>query len=92
MHRRPILFLAAAAALISACAAKTPAIQTPAATASLPAAGSTASPAASECTVVSLVPTPGPTEVSMFPPAKDGDWVQGPADASVTFLEYSDFQ
>lgn len=45
-----------------------------------------------ECQVVSLVPTPGPTEVSMFPPVQEDDWVSGNPDAAMTIIEYSDFQ
>lgn len=44
------------------------------------------------CTVVSPRPTAGPTEQSLFPPISDKDWVIGPSSASVTLLEYSDFQ
>jgi hypothetical protein len=45
-----------------------------------------------QCTLVSLRPTPGPTEASLFPPVSDSDWVEGPASAEITFIEYSDFQ
>lgn len=44
------------------------------------------------CTVVSPQPTAGPTEQSLFPPVSDSDWVQGPATAYVTIIEYGDFQ
>ena len=44
------------------------------------------------CTVISPRPTPGPTETSLFPPVSSDDWVKGPADASITLTEYSDFQ
>jgi hypothetical protein len=44
------------------------------------------------CTVVSPQPTPGPTEQSLFPPVTDQDWVQGPETASITIIEYGDFQ
>jgi len=44
--------------------------------------------AEANCTVVSRQPTPGPTE----PLVTDNDWTQGPDDAAVTFIEYSDFQ
>lgn len=57
---------------------------------SLEPAGTTSIPQG--CTVVSPQPTPGPTQQSIFPPVSDKDWVQGPATASVTLLEYSDFQ
>jgi hypothetical protein len=44
------------------------------------------------CSVVSKQPTPGPTEQSLFAPVSDKDWVEGKAEAEVTFIEYSDFQ
>lgn len=49
-------------------------------------------PQIANCTVVSRQPTPGPTEQSLFPPVGSADWVEGPGDAAVTFIEYSDFQ
>lgn len=45
-----------------------------------------------QCTVVSQMPTPGPTEQSIFPPISASDWVTGPDTAAVTFTEYGDFQ
>lgn len=44
------------------------------------------------CTVISARPTPGPTEQSLYPPVSEEDWVSGPDDASITIIEYSDFQ
>jgi cyclophilin family peptidyl-prolyl cis-trans isomerase/protein-disulfide isomerase len=44
------------------------------------------------CTVVSAPPTPGPTQESLFPSVSASDWVRGPADASITIIEYADFQ
>ena len=44
------------------------------------------------CTVVSVEPTPGPTEPSLFPAVTSADWVKGPEAAEVTIVEYSDFQ
>jgi len=57
---------------------------------SLPTQG--AQLAAAKCTVVSGLPTPGPTEQSLFPPPGSGDWMVGPDTARLTFTEYSDFQ
>jgi hypothetical protein len=46
-----------------------------------------------ECQVVSLEPTQGPTEASAFPPPSKDDWVLGKnPNASLTIIEYSDFQ
>jgi cyclophilin family peptidyl-prolyl cis-trans isomerase/protein-disulfide isomerase len=44
------------------------------------------------CTVVSIQPTPGPTQESLFPSVSSSDWSRGSADASITILEYADFQ
>lgn len=50
--------------------------------------------AAMECQVVSLSPTPGPTEISMFPAISAEDWVLGDREGTpvMTIIEYSDFQ
>jgi len=47
---------------------------------------------AMECQVVSSEPTPGPTEVSIFPSIQDEDWKKGAANPRMTIIEYSDFQ
>lgn len=44
------------------------------------------------CTVSSPQPTPGPTEQTLFPPVNETDWALGPETASLTILEYGDFQ
>lgn len=44
------------------------------------------------CTVTSRLPTPGPTEVSLFPGVSQSDWKLGPDGAKVVFIEYGDFQ
>lgn len=88
-----LLIVAAAAILLAACspqiatqAAPAPTAQTESQQPTLVASG----PAS--CTAVSVLPTPGPTEASLFPPPSAGDWVKGPDNALVTFTEYSDFQ
>jgi hypothetical protein len=45
-----------------------------------------------QCTLVSAQPTPGPTEQSLFPSVGERDWIKGPDSASLTIIEYSDFQ
>lgn len=44
------------------------------------------------CTTVSPHPTPGPTQESLFTPVSEADWVYGPYTATMTIIEYSDFQ
>lgn len=44
------------------------------------------------CTVVSQKLEPAPTQVSLFPPVDDQDWIKGAADAEITLIEYGDFQ
>jgi PBP1b-binding outer membrane lipoprotein LpoB len=53
---------------------------------------STTSQAMAGCTVKSLFPAPDPTSAALFPPVTDADWRRGPKTASVTLIEYSDFQ
>ena len=44
------------------------------------------------CTAKSLFPTPDPTLEALFPAVSETDWSRGPETASVTLIEYSDFQ
>jgi hypothetical protein len=100
MLKRMIVSLMGLGLLLTACAGG--AAETPVATQSAPAADRPtaaapataavqASQAAATCTVVSLDPTPGPTEQSLFPAPSAADWTQGPDSAYVTLTEYSDF-
>ncbi len=88
MRKLWFMVIAAAAVLLAACAPAKP-------------AGNAAKAVATEdpklpkmaCQVVSMTPTQGPTEVSMFPPPQKDDWVLGKnASAPLTITEYSDFQ
>jgi hypothetical protein len=54
--------------------------------------GSTTPQAMPGCTAKSLFPTPDPATEALFPPVTDADWRRGPKTASVTLIEYSDFQ
>lgn len=89
--------------LLAACSQATPAPKglTPSAsTAGQPPAATQAplatlnpNAATMQCQVISLKPTQGPTEVSMFPPPGKEDWVLGKnPSAPLTITEYSDFQ
>ncbi|HLF29700.1 MAG TPA: thioredoxin domain-containing protein, partial [Xanthomonadales bacterium] len=86
MLKRLILPFVALIALLTACSGKTQAIAT-----SIPT--NAPSPAKKPgCTVMSLKPTPGPTERSLFPPVSSSDWARGAESADVTIIEYSDYQ
>lgn len=81
--------------LLSACAKTT---STPTATVA-PTEAATEAVGATEtatgpatCSVVSSLPTPGPTEASLFPAVTENDWVKGPETATMTFMIYDDFQ
>lgn len=44
------------------------------------------------CAPFSILSTPDPSEESLFPEVSEADWVEGPEDAAVTLVVYSDFQ
>ena len=44
------------------------------------------------CQVVDVVPQPNPTIEALIPAVTEKDHIQGSKEASVTFLEYSDYQ
>ena len=44
------------------------------------------------CAPFSILSTPDPSEESLFPEVSAADWVEGPEDAAVTLVVYSDFQ
>jgi len=46
----------------------------------------------SACQSINLEPTPDAKESSLFPPVTENDYVVGPKDASMTIIEYGDFQ
>lgn len=51
-------------------------------------------PAATEPTCVPNPPPPTPSEedLALFSPDPEKDWIEGPADAPITIVEYADFQ
>ncbi len=68
-------------------------LKQPTATKKAPAPTAETTSAVMECQVVSMSPTQGPTEESMFPPPTADDWVLGKnPKAPLTITEYSDFQ
>ncbi len=74
--------------LLAACGQAKPSSQ-----ATLPVATEDTKAPKMECQVVSMNPTQEPTEASKFPPPGKDDWVLGKnASASITIIEYSDFQ
>ena len=81
-----------AAVILSACAPRTPTAASAPTPALAKAPTENASLPKMECVVVSLLPTPGPTEVSLYPPASPDDWAKGNPNAAMTITEYSDFQ
>jgi len=88
MRKLWFIFITAAALLLAACAQAKPASQ-----AAKPVATEDPNVPKMACQVVSMTPTQGPTEVSMFPPPGKEDWVLGKNDnAPLTITEYSDFQ
>jgi hypothetical protein len=46
----------------------------------------------SACQSINLEPTPDAKESSLFPPVTENDYAVGPKDASMTMIEYGDFQ
>ena len=46
----------------------------------------------SACQSINLEPTPDAKESSLFPPVTENDYVVGAKDASMTIIEYGDFQ
>jgi hypothetical protein len=44
------------------------------------------------CTVVSMRPEDQENQESPFPAVSESDWIEGPESASVTFIEYGDYQ
>lgn len=92
MKKSPIFGFALLAMLLAACGGATPtAPETKASEPVIeeePAAIITS--AAATCTAVSGVALT--EEESLFPEVTSSDWINGPQDATVTIVEYGDFQ
>lgn len=52
----------------------------------------TTPPQTFSCTKLEIAPTSTPNAANLFPPVSGADFVLGPADASVTLIQYCDFQ
>ena len=77
--------------ILAVLAACSPSGQTP--TVVIPISTETPPPLAeSTCQSISLEPTPDAKISSLFPPVSETDHVKGPQDASMTIIEYGDFQ
>ena len=57
-----------------------------------PTTGVIPTSASASCTVSSMLPPVNPKLAAAIPPVSDRDWVIGPKDAKITFMEFSDFQ
>jgi len=75
-----------------ACSQATPVPATEARVTPTPPPAPIAAPREPGCTVVTRQTDPGPTQQSPIPEVGANDWVKGPVDASLTIIEYSDFQ
>lgn len=80
--------------LLAACGGRTPVVEEeptplPSTDTPVPASGASFTTA---CTVVSALPTPSPEELSLFPDITPDEHSLGPENATVTIVEYSDFQ
>ncbi|MEI8131101.1 MAG: hypothetical protein WCG34_01625 [Leptolinea sp.] len=104
MRKTWISILLALIILITACSQQpTPAatsIPTAAPTEQAPVAGEAAQPTAgiiptsapASCTLSSMLPKVNSELAAAIPQVSDRDWVIGPKDAKITFMEFSDFQ
>ncbi len=91
MMQKTFFSLALLSLLLAACGSA-PSAASPTATA-LPTAWILPTPTPFEtCSAIQAVPTAKPEQNPLFPPPAADEPIRGPEDASVTFLEYCDFQ
>lgn len=93
MKRIPFIFLLSVAGvlILNGCASETETPPTPALIVENPVIMNTPTSTVS-CAVIIAEPTPAPSSASLFPPVSASDFSLGPADASVTLVEYCEFQ
>jgi cyclophilin family peptidyl-prolyl cis-trans isomerase/protein-disulfide isomerase len=89
MSMQKAIFLLPLALLLAACTA--PGAAEPTATTAAPIQEAEVAEPAS-CTAVASEQRQAVLDSSPVPPITDEDWSRGPADATITILEYSDFQ
>ena len=92
---RNLLSLLLVAILCAACAPAEQATNLPQTRIPTPpssVAGPTGVTKAPGCTVTSHQTTPDPTLQALLPPPTGKDWINGAKNASVTIIEYGDFQ
>ncbi len=82
-------FILFGSVLLSACGAKQAAPISPTPTLPVKLIFPTTQPS---CTTVAAEPTPGPETPSLFPPITAADHVRGSQNATITLMDYSDYQ
>lgn len=87
--KTPILFILL---VLAACSQATPAPVTELRSTPTTALAPVAAPREPGCTVITSQANADPTQQSPVPAVSANDWVKGPSDASLTIIEYSDFQ
>lgn len=79
--------------LLSACTSQASTAAPAGTNPQVPTRAGQAAPKKSDCTIAKAgYPTAGATESSLFLPITASDWTLGSTGASVTIIEYSDFQ
>lgn len=86
-----LLIITASVFILSACSSETESPPTPTAVIATPFIANTPTPVYG-CSSISTEPTPALGTGSIFPSVSSADFSIGPADASVTLVEYCDFQ